>query len=222
MQAVKRIHELSDSEVFDLGWFPNDLKVSANFDTHDLQAFELRTEDLRDDDDEYELAIEWLERESQIVIDAIASPSLFVVEHTPQAPSRLRSYKGLLRKHTIAGSRDVECCLGDGRTLLLGIAPFSRENRSQCFPFLLDQSQSFLLLEDEGGKAVDRLVEEVESWVAVGSGSEVLTMDLIAKSRSLGCGIATIGIDTRGDYVSMRFFGSHETCLRLYQASSLD
>jgi hypothetical protein len=212
MDCYAKLHTDLAQEMFNLGWFPEYLEAGDRGRLVSLAMLELCASNLRDDDLEYDHAVDVLSRAAEsTVLDGDLSPVLFSLEHKPGSTSRVRTHKGFLRQMSFKQANDHEVTVSDGRTVFVGVVPVMRTNWEACFRALLDSSQSFLLL-GCASEELSWLQETPQKWARIDSVARVDYMRLIPLVAQNGGGVASVGIGSLGDFVNFRLGGSLPLC----------
>src|SRR6266498_3360123 len=217
---------LGANEVFEVGWFPQDLADDDKDKAQDIYCLEVRIGDLGDDDELDEQAVKTLHRIAWKLCDGrLGAAYLVFFEHTQLPKSRLRSYKGVFPyKGQIKQGEYVEFEfeLEAGLSFFAGMTPITKDNRDECFTIMGSFWRGFVVL--SGLQTTNIYSREfLESIIPCldtdnRGGIRINSPKLIPMACSQGLVVFSFGSDTRGDYRNIRPFFNREVKSLVQQA----
>jgi hypothetical protein len=208
-----RIHtHLAEQEIFEVGWFPDQLQESDRAKAGRLFCFELRIDGLEGSSVLNKAAREEIVDAAWRLSDGkLGQPNLVLVEHKAFPKSRVRSYKGFFPyRGKIRRGEFYEVEIGDDAetTFFLGIAPITDINKDESMRLASDFMRSFVLLSavklDEASR--NKLMAALLDCLNI-KGSILLDyMKAIPKICGDGLIMFSFGGDTRGEFLNIRGF----------------
>jgi hypothetical protein len=206
---------LEDSEIFEVGWFPQYLADDDKDKAQDIYCLEVRMDSLGDDDELDEQAIQILTRIAWRISDGVLGRAyLFLVEQQSLPTSRIRTYKGVFPYKGQIKQGDYiefefELEAHPGWSFFAGITPIAKNNRDECFALARYFMRAFVLISIEQTTNIytREFLESVISCLRTGRMSiSIEYMKLIPMVCSQGLVVFSFGSDTRGDYRNIRLF----------------
>jgi len=210
IKLIQHTH-LDNNELFEVGWFPKYLEKEDLLNSSKLNCLEIRSEDLKDNDDLFFRAMNDLTGITWLLLKNLGEVFLILVEHKISAKSRLRTYKGLFPNNSQIKKGDFieeEITVDRNSSFFIGIIKITESNKDECLILARNFLQAFFLISGEQHDGV--FSRDFLKWVAVilniKHSVSVNYMRLIPKICVGGDMIMSFGWDARGDYVNSRLF----------------
>jgi hypothetical protein len=219
---------LEASEVFEVGWFPQDIADDDKDKAQDIYCLEVRIDGLEDDDELDEQAIQILTRIAWRLSDGVLGRAYLVLVEPRSLPrSRIRTYKGLFPyKGQIKQGEyiefEFELEAHPGWFFFVGMAPITKNNRDECFALTRDFTRAFVLISSEQTTSVytrDFLESIISCLSARRMSISIEYMKLIPMICSQGLAVFSFRSDSRGDYRNISLFFNREIKSLVQQAT---
>lgn len=205
-------HELSE-RAFDLGWFPERLSDEDANAIRDLRlrGLEIRVDGIDRDDDRFE--------EARSAVESVLKKGfesgcgyVFLAEHRPEAPSRIRSHKGVFsRSGRLSASRvQFEFTVDRGSTVIGEVSPISAQSAEEACQAMRDSLRSCAFLISEDCKP-ETLLSETMKCLDIKGSVLIDYMKLIPCASRLGAAVVVRGGDHES-FESIRVFAYEEAC----------
>jgi hypothetical protein len=210
--------DLHEIEAPDIGWFPKYLSAEDQDIARHLHSFEIRFDGLEDREDRHRHAATQRERVARRLGDGrLGQFHLVLVESQPGYRSRVRSYKGIFGER-VEGSVQIEHELEDGRTLLIGAAPWNLADE-RITRWVSDFTRAFLLGSQLAiAGELHALLNAVVARLTVRQGVHISYIKLVPHLCAKGYMVWCSGIDHRGQYINLKGFAPRDQAAVIREA----
>ncbi len=215
MIGVKLIlhSHLEGNEIFEVGWFPQDLAAADKDKVKDIHCLEVRVDGLGGKDGVFDEHAHQIRNDIawQLSDGRLGKAYLVLVEHRQLPKNRVRSYKKLFpyKGQIKQGDHiEFELELEEGWSYFVGMAPITKDNKDECFALAKDFMQAFVLIPGEPTTNVysREFLEAIIPCLDTRGSISIDYLKLIPKLCSQGLMIFSFSSDLRGNYINIRLF----------------